>query len=165
MRPRLHRQNLVVWKSSARPVGRYGVPRFTGLARINRIRWWIRTGALLAVIGLMRLMRAVRARRGATLLLTGAALTVPGMILPDDLPSGAAFIVGMLVFLRGVAVTLGVSEPQRRNSSALFPPPAEDLPARCSSEQRCHLSWIATSRGRVVTIHDKQAIMMLGRSP
>jgi hypothetical protein len=118
VRPRLHRRNLVVWNSSARPVGRYGAPRFTRLARTRRIRWWIRTGAQLAVIGLMRFARAVRTRRGARLLLTGTALTVAGMILPSGLPSGVTFIVGMLVFLRGVAVALGVSERQRRFDGA-----------------------------------------------
>jgi hypothetical protein len=118
MRPRLHRQNLVVWKSSARPVSRYGAPRFTRLARSRRIRWWIRTGAQLAVIGLMRLARAMRTRRGAKLLLTGSALTVAGLMLPYGLPNGVTFIAGILVFLRGVAVTLGVSERHRRFDGA-----------------------------------------------
>lgn len=118
MRPRLHRQNLVVWKSSAGPVSRYGAPKFTRLARTRRTRWWIRTGAQLAVIGLMRLARAVRARPGARLLLTGAALTVTGMMLPYGLANGVTFIVGFLVFARGVAVTLGVSERHRRLDGA-----------------------------------------------
>jgi hypothetical protein len=30
------------------------------------------------------------------------------------LPSGVAFIAGMMIFLRGAAVLLGVSEPRRR---------------------------------------------------
>jgi hypothetical protein len=115
MRPRLRRQNLVVWTSSARHAGRYGAPR---LARPRRIRRWIRTGAQLAVIGLMRLARAVRTRRGARLLLTGAALTVTGLMLPYGLPNGVTFIVGILVFLRGVAVALGVSERHRRFDGA-----------------------------------------------
>ena len=118
MRPRLHRQDLVVWKSSARPVGRYGAPRFTRLARTRRIRWGIRTGVQLAVIGLVRLGRAVRTRRGARLLLTGAALTVAAQMLPSGFPNGVTFIVGILVFLRGVAVTLGVSERHRRFDGA-----------------------------------------------
>jgi hypothetical protein len=65
---------------------------------------------LLAVIGLMRLPRVVRTRWRPVLLLAGAGLTAAGMILP----SGAAFIIGMLVLLRGAAVALGVSEPRRR---------------------------------------------------
>jgi hypothetical protein len=113
MRPRWHRQNRVVWTSSARPVGRYGAPRFTRPARRRRIRW-IRTGALLAVIGLMRFARVVRTRRGARLLLIGSTLTLAGMLLPYALASGVIFILGILVFLRGVAVALGVRERHRR---------------------------------------------------
>ena len=115
MRPR---QNLVVWKSPARPVGRYAAPRFTRPARGRRIRRWFRTGALLAVIGLMRLARAVRTRRGARLLLTGSALMLAGITLPYALASGVTFSVGILVFLRGVSVMLGVTERYRRFDGA-----------------------------------------------
>ena len=59
MRQRSHRRNLVVWSQSAGSVGRYGAPPFT---RRRRIRRWIRTGALLTVVGLMPLARSVRAR-------------------------------------------------------------------------------------------------------
>jgi hypothetical protein len=107
MKLRSHRQNLVVWDSSGGPAGGYGAPRF---ARYVRIRRGIRTGALLAVIGLIRLSRSVCARRGARLLLAGAMLTVAGIVLL----SGVIQIAGMLVLLRGVAVALGVSEPHRR---------------------------------------------------
>ena len=113
MRPRWHRQNLVVWKSPARPVGRYAAARFARPARRRRFRRRIRSGAQLAVIGLMRLARAVRTRRGARLLLTGSALTVAGMMLPYGPVGGVTFIVGLLVFLRGVAVALGVGERHR----------------------------------------------------
>jgi hypothetical protein len=114
MRLRSHRQNLVVWSSSAGPAGRYGSKRFTPHARTRPIRRWTRTGALFAVIGLMRLACAVRTRRGAMLLLAGAALTGAGIVLP----SGVTFICGMLVLLRGAAVTLGVSELHRRPDGA-----------------------------------------------
>jgi hypothetical protein len=107
MKLRSHRQNLVVWSSSGGPVGGYGAPRFTRHARIRR---GIRTGALLAVIGLIRLARSACARRGARLLLAGAMLMVAGIVLL----SGVIQIAGMLVLLRGVAVALGVSEPHRR---------------------------------------------------
>jgi hypothetical protein len=106
MRLRSHRQNLVLWGSSGGPAGGYGAP---GLARHVRTRR-IRTGALLAVIGLMRVAQSVRTRRGAGLLVAGAVLTVAGIIVP----SGVIRISGMLVLLRGVAVALGVSERHRR---------------------------------------------------
>ena len=98
MRPRSRRRNLVVWTSSARP-GTRACPRTT------RIRRRVRTCALLALIGLISLVRAVRAPR---LLLAGTVLVVAGVALP----SGIAVIAGMLLLLRGVAVTLGVSEPR-----------------------------------------------------
>ena len=103
MRPRSRRRNLVVWNSSAGPAARPG----TGACpRATRIRRRVRTCALLALIGLISLARAAGARR---LLLAGTVLTVTGVALP----SGMAVIAGMLVLLRGVAVTLGVSEPRR----------------------------------------------------
>jgi hypothetical protein len=148
MRSRWHRQNLVVWKSPARSVGRYAAPRFTRLARRRRIRRRIRTGAQLVVIGLMRLARAVRTRRGARLLLVGGALSVAGMTLPYGPVGGVTFIVGILVFLRGVAVALGVSERHRRFDGA--PPAGADyfgLGALPSSDP-----------------HDRRTRMLTGRS-
>jgi hypothetical protein len=116
MRPWWPRQNLVVWNSAAGPAGRYGAGRGRRLGRAGRIRRWIRIAALFAVLGLMHLARAVRSRRGATLVLAGAGLAVAGSVLP----SGVVVIVGMLVLVRGVAVALGVSEPHRgpRGASA-----------------------------------------------
>ena len=58
---RPHR-NLVVWSQSVGPAERYGALRFTRLTRTGRIRRCIRTGALLIVVGLMRLVSTVRTR-------------------------------------------------------------------------------------------------------
>jgi len=110
MRLRSHRLDLVVWTSSAWPARRHGAPGSRRHARTGRLRRQVRTGALFAVIGLMRLARALRARRGATLMLAGAVLTAAGVMLP----SGVTFVGGMLVLLRGVAVALGVSGLHRR---------------------------------------------------
>jgi hypothetical protein len=60
MRLRPHRRTLVVWSSYTGP-DRYGLPWFTQATRPRRIRRCIRTGALLTIIGLMRLARAVQA--------------------------------------------------------------------------------------------------------
>ena len=58
MKLRPHRRNLVAWSTSVGLAGQYGAPRFTRPTRTGRIRRCIRTGALLTVIGLMRLARA-----------------------------------------------------------------------------------------------------------
>ena len=111
MRPQWHRKTPVVWSSSAGPPG-VPVRRIRrSQARVQRrvLRRRIRTGALIAVIGLVRLARVVRARPGLAFLLAGVLLSVAGNVLP----SGAVFIAGMLVSLRGAAVLLGVSEPRR----------------------------------------------------
>jgi hypothetical protein len=71
---------------------------------------------LVAVIGLFRLARVVRTRRGLVFLLAGALISVAGNVLP----SGVVFVAGMLVFLRGAAVLLGVSEPRRPGGGADF---------------------------------------------
>jgi hypothetical protein len=94
-RRRSHRRNLVVWNSSTGTSDRYGAPGVRRLARTRRIKRWIRIGALFAVIGLMRLPRAVRTRWRRMLLLGGGALMTAGIILS----SGVTFIVGLLVLL------------------------------------------------------------------
>lgn len=94
MRIRSRRRNLVVWSSSAVPASRSGDWGCTRLARGGRICWWLRTGVLLTVIGMMRLARLMRARRRSAFLLTGTLLTVIGVMLP----SIAAFVCGVLVW-------------------------------------------------------------------
>jgi hypothetical protein len=93
MRQRSHRRNLVVWSQSAGSAGRYGAPPFP---RRRRIRRWIRTGALLAVVGLMPLARAVRARWRP--LLAGGVLTVAGVMWLDG-PGGMVLLPGLWLLL------------------------------------------------------------------
>ena len=73
-------------------------------ARPRRIRWWLRTGTLLALIGVMRLARAARARWEPVSLGAGAVLMVIGFTLPTAF---VAFFLGMLVLvvtlLKGIA--------------------------------------------------------------
>jgi hypothetical protein len=119
MRPRWHRKNLVVRSSSAGPSGWPGVTGRRPTRRIRRreLRRRIRTGALVAAIGLIRLARIARARPGLAFLVAGALLLVAGNIMPN----GAAFIAGMMIFLRGAAVLLGVSEPRRPGGQRAAP--------------------------------------------
>jgi hypothetical protein len=92
MRLRSHRQSLA---ESSWPA-RYGAPPFTRFAPTRRPRRWIRIGALLAVLGLMRLARAVRARWWP--LLAGGVLTVVGVMQRGGaagvlLPPGLLFLL------------------------------------------------------------------------
>ena len=102
MRLRSRRRNLVVWNSSAGPADRYGAPRSRRLARTRRIHWWIRTGALFAVIGLMRLPSAVRIHWRPMLMLAGGVLMAAGIILS----SGVTFLAGLLILLLTLVVPL-----------------------------------------------------------
>jgi hypothetical protein len=89
-----HRRNLVVWTSSHAPARRSGDRGCARIARGGRISWWLRTGALLTVIGVRRLARIIRARKREAFLVTGTLLTVIGIALG----SMATFFCGMLVW-------------------------------------------------------------------
>jgi hypothetical protein len=93
MRLRPHRRNLVVWSQSAGPADRYGGLRLTRTRRIPR---WIRTGALLTVIGVVGLARGVRARWRP--LLPGVVLTAAGLIMRNG-PASVMLLPGMLLLI------------------------------------------------------------------
>jgi len=107
MRLRPHRRNLVVWSSSAGPAGRPGGRRRTRPARARRIRWWLRTGALLTVLGVLRLARTARTRWEPVSLLAGALLTLAGIMLS----AAGAFFAGLFILI--VALLKGIREHQR----------------------------------------------------
>ena len=109
MRLRSHRRNLVVWSPSV-PAGNFGAPR---LVRPRRIRWWLRTGALLTIIGATRLLRTVRTRWRPVLATTGALLMVAGIVLP----SGMTLVPGILVLL--FALLKGDGASDRRAASQM----------------------------------------------
>ena len=120
MRLPARRRDLVVWSPSVGPADRYGAPRLTRLARTRRIHRFIRTGALLTVIGLRRLARAARPHR--RLLLAGGALTVAVVMLH----SGGALLLPGLLFL----------------FSALLIPVSPDADRKRRSEQECELAAV-----------------------
>jgi len=95
MRLRAHRRNLVVWSPSVGSTDRYGTP---GLARTRRIHRWIHTGALLMIIGLMRLAHVARPRWRP--LLAGGVLTGFGVV---------AAVVWGLVLLPGLLFLVSVA--------------------------------------------------------
>lgn len=98
MRMRTRHRNLVVWLPSSGAADRYGSPSFPRITLARRFRWWLRTGALLSVIGIRRLALIVRNRWRAVFLVSGALLMVVGF----ELSSGAAFVPGLLVLLIGL---------------------------------------------------------------
>ena len=93
VRLRSRRRNLVVWSSSAAPPGVtwYDPPRYRRRARSR----WVRTGALLAVLGLLRLGRVARIRWRGLIALAGWALTVSGVLAS----SASVLISGLGVLL------------------------------------------------------------------
>ena len=104
MRLRPRRGHLVVWSSSEIP-GRSWAWR---PVRQRRIRWWLRTGALLAVIGVVRLARITRTRWEPVFLSVGALLMVIGFVLPA---ASVAYLFGMLVLV--IALLTGIKTKGR----------------------------------------------------
>jgi hypothetical protein len=113
MRLRAHRRNLVVWSSSVGSADRHAAPRLMRPAGTRRIRRCVHLGALLTVIGLMHLARAVRPRWRP--LLAGVALTVAGVILRSSI-WGAALIPGILFLWSALLIPASPDGDQKRRS-------------------------------------------------
>ena len=99
------RRGLRVWNPSANLSGTYVYTPLLQPAHPGRARWWIRTGALLSVIGLMRLARAVRARWWPVL--PGCVLTAVGIALRGG--AGGVVLLPGLVFLLSSALLVPAS--------------------------------------------------------
>ena len=98
MRLRPRQRTLARWSPRAIAVGKYGAPTRTRPTRIRRIRRWLRIGALLTIIGVVRFARAMRAHWEPLFFLAGVLLLVGGYFLPVI----GAFFPGLLV----ITVTL-----------------------------------------------------------
>jgi hypothetical protein len=103
MRLRAHRRSLVVWSPSIGSADRYGTRRFTRLARTRRIHRWIHTGALLMIIGVMRLARAARPRWRP--LLAGGVLTGFGVVAA--VVWGLVLLPGLLFLVSAALIPAG----------------------------------------------------------
>jgi len=112
MRLRAHRRNLVVWSSSVGPADRYA-PRLTRRAGTRRIRRFTHLGALLTVIGLIHLARAVRPRWRP--LLAGVVLTVAGVTLRGGMWS-VVLVPGILFLWSALLIPPGPDADQKRRS-------------------------------------------------
>jgi hypothetical protein len=96
MRLRSRRRDVVVWVTSAGPAGRHDGLTRARLERPRPIRRCIRLGALLTVIGLVRLASAVRPRWRPVL--AGVVFTVVGVVLRSG-PGGLVLIPGLMFLL------------------------------------------------------------------
>ena len=123
-----HRCNLVVWSQSASSGGRRSAGRPTVTRRIRRR---IRIGALLTVIGLIRLARAVRPRWRP--LLAGTVLTVVGVLLRSG-AGGVALLPGLLFLVYGLLIPASPEADRARRSKL-----ARELGEYSTPAQRCDL--------------------------
>ena len=128
MRLRTHRRNPVMWSLSVDPVGRYDTPVFTRLARTRRIRMCVRTGALLTVIGLMRLARGVRSRWRP--LSAGAVLTVVGVMLRNS-AWGLILATGLLFFVYPLLIPAIHDADRKRRYELERETPIYSIPVEC----------------------------------
>jgi uncharacterized membrane protein YdcZ (DUF606 family) len=106
MRLRSRRRNLVVLSTHAIPASKFGVHESIRLARRRRFRF-IRTGALLTVIGVMRLAQIMRCRWRVSLGLSGALLDVFGLTLFPGPARSAADLLGLVMILFALLKSTG----------------------------------------------------------
>ena len=112
------RRTMVVWSSSPGRAARHGVQEITRPAR-GRIRRWLRIGALLTVIGVMRLARTAGKYPRPALSLAGTVITVAGISLPSE----AVLISGIVVLLVALFLPDPASAPARPCSGRLWAAP------------------------------------------
>ena len=95
------------------PGGRSGGRRSPGGTRATparRFRWWLRTGALLMVIGVLRLARTARTRWEPVCLSAGVLLMVAGYLVTSV---AGAFVLGQLVLC--AALLKGIRQQRGRD--------------------------------------------------
>ena len=126
---RPHRRNQVLWSQSADSVGRYGTPRVPAPSRTRRIRRFLRTGVLLAILGLMPVASEVRARW--RMVLPGVALTVVGVMYRGD-PVGVVLLPGLLLLFSAPLVPVSSRADRTRRSEL-----ERELAGYSTPAQRC----------------------------
>jgi hypothetical protein len=132
---RARRRSLAARSPSVGLAGTCGAPRLIRRARARRIRRFIRTGALLTVIGLMWLARAVRLRWRP--LLAGAVLTAVGVMLRSG-AWGVVILPG--IWFLGSALLVPANPDADRRRSERERELEREQAAYARSAQLC--SWI-----------------------
>jgi hypothetical protein len=101
---RTRRRNLVLLSTRAVPVA-----AGARLARRRRFRF-MRTGALLAIIGVLRLARTARSRWRISLVLCGVLLEILGHTVCTGVTRGAADLLGLVFVTFAVLKSTGRGE-------------------------------------------------------
>ncbi len=127
MRRRGHRRNLTVWSSSDRS----GVSWLTRPTRNRRVRRFIRTSALLTVLGLMRFVGGAWPR--GRLVVAGGLLTVAGIVLRSQ-PAGTILLPGLILIFFAPLIPAVPKADRKRNLEL-----ARELAAYSTPAQRCDL--------------------------
>lgn len=123
------RRSLVMCSQSAGSAGKYSSPWSTPPARTRRIRRCIRTGALLMIVGLLPVARAVRIRWRPVL--AGVVLTVVG-VMHRGSPVGVVLLPGLLCLL-SIPLIPASSKGDRTRRSEL----EHELAAYSTPAERC----------------------------
>jgi hypothetical protein len=122
MRLRPHRRILVVWSARAIAAGRSRGLTRARPTRIRRIRRRLRIGALLTLIGILRLARAMRAHWQPLFLLAGVLLMAGGYFLPVIGLFFPGLLVITVVLLKGNSDRWRETRPNRPNGARAFEP-------------------------------------------
>jgi hypothetical protein len=133
MRLRPRRRSLVVWNSFPDPAGSRGAGNFPPPVRSRRLYRRLRHGALLTVIGVIRLSCVAWARW----LIAGVVLTVVGVVWRGD-PGGVVLLPGLLCLAAALLTPSGPKEAARLRRCAL----ARELAAYSTPAQRHDLEAI-----------------------
>jgi hypothetical protein len=133
MRFRARRRNIVVWRTSTGLAGRYGGLGLERAAPARPIRRRVRIGAMLALIGLLRLGRTLRVRWYMS---AGIVLTVAGVIMRGS-QWNFVLLPGLLLLLSTPLIPAS-PEGDRKSRSQL----ARELASYSTPAQRCDLEAI-----------------------
>ena len=144
MRPRSHRRILVVRSPRAIAADKNGRPAPMRPTRIRRIRRWLRIGALLAIIGVLRFARVIRAHWEPLFLLAGILLMVGGYILPVIGVFFPGLLVIIVTLLKGNSDRWRGTRPTRPNGARAVEPP---MSASYWAAVYCRTSYLPAGRG------------------